>query len=52
MENPTGEGFGVTPAVLSTSGATLTLERLRAVHGKVDFLRTILDGWWVEPGRW
>ncbi|CAM9898873.1 unnamed protein product [Ectocarpus fasciculatus] len=51
-ENPTGEGFGVTPAVLSTSGATLALERLRAVHGKEDFLRTILDGWWVEPGRW
>ncbi|CAM9511053.1 unnamed protein product [Ectocarpus sp. 12 AP-2014] len=50
-ENPTGEGFGVTPAVLSTRGATLALERLRAVHGKEGFLRAILDGWWVEPGR-
>ncbi|CAB1103394.1 unnamed protein product [Ectocarpus sp. CCAP 1310/34] len=52
VENPTSEGFGVTPAVLSTRGATLALERLRAVHGEEGFLRTILDGWWVEPGRW
>lgn len=51
-ENPLGEGFGVTPAVLSTSGVELAVERLRKVHGHDEFFRRIFDGWLVGGDRW
>ncbi|CAM9355066.1 unnamed protein product, partial [Hapterophycus canaliculatus] len=53
-EDPTGSGFGVTPAVLSTAGAKLTLGRLREVHGSDDgFLSRIFDLWVGDPDlRW
>ncbi|CAM9290634.1 unnamed protein product [Scytosiphon promiscuus] len=53
-ENPTGGGFGVTPAVLSTAGARLTLDRLREVHGgDGGFLSRVFDLWADDPySRW
>lgn len=49
-ENPKGGGFGVTPAVLSTAGAKLTLGRLREVHGNDDgFLGRVFDLWVGDP---
>ena len=42
-DKPGGGGFGVTPAVLSTVGSMLALERLREVHGRNNFLPRMLD---------
>lgn len=51
-EDPLGEGFGVTPAVLSTEGAKLAVERLRTVHGGDDFLDRMFEGFTQVPRRW
>lgn len=51
-ENPLGEGFGVTPAVLSTIGSMLTLQRLREVHGRDDFLDRMFNGFAQTPDKW
>lgn len=51
-DNPEGEGFGVTPAVMSTVGCMLALERLRELYGHDKFLNRIFDGFAQAPERW
>ena len=52
IRGPEG-GFGVTPAVMSTAGALITLGRLHAVNGdngqeKFSWLRSWDSTWWSE----
>ncbi|CAN0536973.1 unnamed protein product, partial [Laminaria digitata] len=51
-EDPLGQGFGVTPAVLSTEGAKLAVERLRTVHGRDSFLDRMFEGFVRAPPIW
>lgn len=52
-EDPRGEGFGVTPAILSTTGVQLVFERLQAAQqGDADFLANALSASLTDPGGW